>query len=437
MQTTGSRDVYSLFQSLDGPEALLAGAEQDSTSADRLRVNAHIHLPPNFSAFDTVGEAVGLAAEQGVGALGASNYYDYRVYADFAEQASRCGIFPLFGIEIITLNQDLARAGIKINDPGNPGKMYLCGKGIAHFDPLTPEAAGLLDVIRSKDSERMARMTDRLAELFAAAGLETGLNEDAIKEQVARRHGSPKETVYLQERHVAQAFQEALFDRISSSRPRGGADPPVRRRSESRGGRGHRAVRNPFASDEGGKARIRSGDVRGLRTRVPAHPRAGRHPVLPDARRWRLSHLRLRDAGRDPHRLDRRAQYPLRRADPGPQHPGDAGALRSGDAAGRPRRHGRDRAQHPRNAADRAGMPRGPADSRSDPGDLPRGRLCGCRASVSGAARRARLLSISEGRPNAAYATAEERIEAFRKLGAAVIHRFRQMYRAAAPTISR
>jgi hypothetical protein len=60
----------------------------------------------------------------------------------------------------------------------------------------------------------MARMTDRLAELFRAAGLETGLNEEAVKDQIVQRHGSPKETVYLQERHVAQAFQEALFKRL-------------------------------------------------------------------------------------------------------------------------------------------------------------------------------------------------------------------------------
>ena len=215
MQTTAERTVRSLFQKLDAPDALLAGAAEGNTPSARPRVNAHIHLPPNFSAFDTVDEAVKLAADQGIGVLGASNYYDYRVYADFAKQASRRGIFPLFGIEIITLDEELVRAGIKVNDPGNPGKMYLCGKGIAHFDPLPPDAAELLGVIRTKDSERMARLTARLAELFAAAGLYTGLDEDAIKNQVVSQHGSPKETVYLQERHVAQAFQEALFELVS------------------------------------------------------------------------------------------------------------------------------------------------------------------------------------------------------------------------------
>ena len=206
-----SDTVSGLFQSLGTPETLWASAAEGLAPAVRPRVNAHIHLPPNFSAFDTVTQAIDLTEAQGVGVLGASNYYDYTVYGDFAQQAAQHGIFPLFGIEIIALIDDLVRAGVKLNDPGNPGKMYLCGKGISRFDPMTPEATALLEVIRSKDSERMARMVARMAEIFAEAGLETGLYAHLVKTGIVARHGSPISTVYLQERHVAQAFQEALF----------------------------------------------------------------------------------------------------------------------------------------------------------------------------------------------------------------------------------
>jgi predicted metal-dependent phosphoesterase TrpH len=208
----------ALFHDLGTPEALSARAAEGFAPRSRPRVNAHIHLPPNFSAFETVAQAVDLAAEQDVRVLGVSNYYDYSVYADFAARAEERGIFPLFGLEIIARIEDLARAGIKINDPGNPGKMYICGKGITRFDPMSTEASALLEVIRSKDSERMARMTARLAEVFSAAGLETGLDAEAVKQRVVRRHGSPRETVYLQERHVAQAFQEALFEQRPAAR---------------------------------------------------------------------------------------------------------------------------------------------------------------------------------------------------------------------------
>ncbi|MFN3651132.1 MAG: hypothetical protein ACK47B_16275 [Armatimonadota bacterium] len=178
------------------------------------RTNSHVHLPPNFSAFDTVEQAVRLAAEQGLSVLGASNYYDYRVYRELADRARGAGIYPLFGIEIISLDEGLRRAGIRVNDPGNPGKYYVCGKGLGRIDPMPAEAVALLETIRRNDSARMARMTDRLAEVFAAAGLELGLDEAAVKAGVVRRHGCDRDTVYLQERHVAQAFQEALFARV-------------------------------------------------------------------------------------------------------------------------------------------------------------------------------------------------------------------------------
>src|SRR5262245_5073633 len=97
------------------------------------RVNAHIHLPPNFSAFESVSQAVELAAKQEIGVLGVSNYYDYDVYGEFVELAGRRGMFPLFGLEIISMQDSLRDAGIKVNDPGNPGKTYLCGKGITRF----------------------------------------------------------------------------------------------------------------------------------------------------------------------------------------------------------------------------------------------------------------------------------------------------------------
>jgi hypothetical protein len=180
-----------------------------------LPANAHIHLPPNFSAFESVEQAVGLAFVQGLGVLGASNYYDYTIYDEFARRARDQHVYPLFGIEIIALLDDLQRAGIKLNDPGNPGKMYICGKGITRYSPMSDEAAGLLETIRKKDSARMAAIIARLAALFNAAGLDTGLDEAAIKDGIVQRHGSPPETVYLQERHIAQAFQESVFRLVS------------------------------------------------------------------------------------------------------------------------------------------------------------------------------------------------------------------------------
>jgi len=207
-------EALDALRKLGTPGELRALARQGYAPRPLPRVNAHIHLPPNFSAFASVEQAVNLAAEQGMAALGVGNYYDYEVYGDFAQCARRKGIFPLFGTEIICMDDALREAGIKINDPGNPGKFYFCGKGITRFDEMTPQATRLIGVIRRNDSTRMAQMVERMERCFAERGLRTDIDESAVVEMIVRRHGSDRHTVYLQERHVSQAFQEALFKKV-------------------------------------------------------------------------------------------------------------------------------------------------------------------------------------------------------------------------------
>ena len=67
---------------------------------------------------------------------------------------------------------------------GNPGKTYICGKGITRFDEMTAEAARLIDVIRQNDSRRMVSMIDSVREIFAAHGLETGIDAKAVIEMI-------------------------------------------------------------------------------------------------------------------------------------------------------------------------------------------------------------------------------------------------------------
>lgn len=204
-------DALDALRSLGTPDEIRALAAQGYGPAKPPRVNSHIHLPPNFSAFDNVPQAIALAAEQEIGVLGVSNYYDFEVYGEFVELARRRSIFPLFGLEIISMQTGLRDAGVKVNDPGNPGKTYLCGKGITRFDTLTPKATELLTTIRGNDSERMAAMVDRMRATCDSHGFSAPLDEASVVKMVVRRHGSPRNTVYLQERHISQAFQESLF----------------------------------------------------------------------------------------------------------------------------------------------------------------------------------------------------------------------------------
>ncbi|MHC5102256.1 MAG: hypothetical protein ACYSOQ_02445 [Planctomycetota bacterium] len=205
--------VTDFLKSIGSIDAVLAETG-NAVLPETLTYNSHIHLPPNFSAFKTVEQAVQIASDEGVQVLGCGNYYDYSVYQQFTETAQSKGIFPLFGTEIIALETDLQEQGIRINDPGNPGKYYICGKGISRFEPLSPRANELLSSIRNNDTLRMREMTEKMAEAFSKHGIVTGLDDIAVIGRVVKRYGCSADMVTLQERHLTQAFQEVFFEKV-------------------------------------------------------------------------------------------------------------------------------------------------------------------------------------------------------------------------------
>lgn len=170
-------------------------------------VNTHIHLPPNFSAFATWRESVSQAQAEGLRALGASNYYDFRVYEPWSRACREAGIAPIAGLEILTDLPSAREAGQRVNDPVNPGKAYLCGKAITQT-----EGGELLTRIREGDESRVREMVFKLDELSDRRGFATHLTYESIAQDVADRAGVPREAVVLQERHVAEAFQTRLFE---------------------------------------------------------------------------------------------------------------------------------------------------------------------------------------------------------------------------------
>jgi len=174
-------------------------------------LNTHVHLPPNFSAFETAEDAVQAAAAEGLTVLGASNFHDHGIYRRFADAAAAAGIVPLFGLEFISVIDSLREAAVKVNDPANPGRIYLCGKGVDPFAAPTATATRLLDRVRAADADRMSAMVPLVRARFAEADLEAPLTAESIAAEVAERAGVPSSWVVLQERHVAMAFQEALF----------------------------------------------------------------------------------------------------------------------------------------------------------------------------------------------------------------------------------
>ncbi|TFG49097.1 MAG: hypothetical protein E4H40_03540 [Candidatus Brocadiia bacterium] len=213
MPKTEARATGFLLQ-LGTAEQIRASAQKDIDLPAHSGFNSHIHLPPNFSAFQSVQQAVTLAAEQDIKVLGVGNYYDFSVYRQFSQEARSKGIFPLFGTEIIALEADLRADGIRVNDPGNPGKYYICGKGITRFEQFSKKAAELIGMIRRNDVLRMREMTRKLSEVFREEGIDSDPEDKALICRLADRYGCDPKTMTLQERHLCQVFQEVFFEKV-------------------------------------------------------------------------------------------------------------------------------------------------------------------------------------------------------------------------------
>jgi hypothetical protein len=95
-------------------------------------VNAHLHTPYSFSAFESVEEAVRLAVEQHVSIVGINDFNTTAGYSSWAASCLKYKAFPLFNIEFIGLSKKHQQNNIRMNDPSNPGRIYICGKGLTY-----------------------------------------------------------------------------------------------------------------------------------------------------------------------------------------------------------------------------------------------------------------------------------------------------------------
>ena len=158
-------------------------------------VNAHLHTPYSFSAFSSVDEALDKAAAEGVKVVGINDFYSMDGYAAWKEGCAARGLFPLLGIEFISLNAEDQAAGLRVNDPNNPGRTYISGKGLAFPVRLAGEEARLLASVRACSNEQCREMCAKLNEWLKAEGHE-------IKERLT--------CGLVRERHLAKALRLAL-----------------------------------------------------------------------------------------------------------------------------------------------------------------------------------------------------------------------------------
>lgn len=165
-------------------------------------VNAHIHTPYSFSAFESVEEALEHAAEEGVKVVGINDFYSTDGYGEWKEGCAARGLYPLFGIEFISLNAEDQAAGLRVNDPNNPGRTYISGKGLAYPVILKGEPLRKLEAVRAESNRQVEQMCAKLNEWLKAEGKPVQLDFNEIREKLTK--GS------IRERHLAKALRLAM-----------------------------------------------------------------------------------------------------------------------------------------------------------------------------------------------------------------------------------
>ncbi len=169
-----------------------------------IKVNAHLHTPYSFSAFKDVNQALDMAVAEGVKVVGINDFYTTDGYQAWSTGCKERGLFPLYNIEFISLNEADQKAGLRVNDPGNPGRTYLSGKGLSNpFVLAEPFATQLADV-RAEANAQVEAMCGKVNEILEANNAGFILDFDWIKEGLTK--GS------IRERHLAKALRLKVYE---------------------------------------------------------------------------------------------------------------------------------------------------------------------------------------------------------------------------------
>jgi hypothetical protein len=167
-----------------------------------LLVNGHFHTPFSFSAFTEIEQVFRMAEAEGIRVLGINDFYTTDGYAEFVKLAQEYRIFPLFNIEFMSLQKDLQSEGIRVNDPANPGRTYMSGKGLTQPLQIGNTEFALLEQVQKESNIQTAEMVDKLNAFLKELNAGFSFTFDELKAKYAKN--------MLRERHIAKALRIAI-----------------------------------------------------------------------------------------------------------------------------------------------------------------------------------------------------------------------------------
>jgi hypothetical protein len=162
-------------------------------------VNGHVHTPYSFSAFDSIGMIFEMALREKVAAVGINDFFVADGYNAFCTEALKRNVFPMFNIEFICLMKQEQQAGIRINDPNNPGRCYFSGKGLDYPFYLPENMALRLQHVVAESQEQVMQMVRKCNDWLDEIGAGFRLDYDDIRKKYAME--------LVRERHIATALR--------------------------------------------------------------------------------------------------------------------------------------------------------------------------------------------------------------------------------------
>jgi len=164
--------------------------------------NCHIHTSESFSVFRSPTEAVWQAAREGLAVLGINDHYTIAGHEEFRRACELAGIAAAFSLEAVAMDRDAEADGLLLNDPDNPGRVYLCGKGVTRNPPDSSTEMRNLARMRAALERRNREMTEKVDALFKDRLHADGPTWDSVLGLTPRGNAT--------ERHVAWATLERL-----------------------------------------------------------------------------------------------------------------------------------------------------------------------------------------------------------------------------------
>lgn len=169
-----------------------------------IKVNAHLHTPYSFSAFSDLEEALDKAVAEGVKVVGINDFYTAAGYDAWSKGCKERGLYPLFNIEFISLNEADQKAGLRVNDPANPGRTYISGKGLAYpfklDDPYVSQLAGVLKESNAQVDAMCRKLNGILLDVDAGFILDIKWIKSNLTKGMFR------------ERHLAKALRLKVYE---------------------------------------------------------------------------------------------------------------------------------------------------------------------------------------------------------------------------------